>query len=206
MIEALGLSDGDVVADVACGMGYHTPWLAQAVGRRGLVYAVDVNPNVIEYLRRRLSNSRLNPHENVRCLQNQLDDVGLPDGSLDLAFVCRGGFFHYQSLISTNREMIQSIYRACKPGGRVAVIEKMPGWNGDPVGSLTGATVRLGSKRVVSSVSLSRGRTRTLLLEDLEQTLKANFTAAGFVYTERSDLYRDHNFIILTKPDPADGG
>ncbi|MGH9722995.1 MAG: class I SAM-dependent methyltransferase [Bryobacteraceae bacterium] len=53
VVAALRLQPGSVVADLGAGMGYFTARLADAVGARGKVYAVDVTDRSINFLRQR---------------------------------------------------------------------------------------------------------------------------------------------------------
>ena len=54
VVSALGLQPGDTVCDIGSGPGYFTLRLARAVGPGGRVYAVDVEPRMLEELRGRL--------------------------------------------------------------------------------------------------------------------------------------------------------
>lgn len=53
VITLMQLQAGQVVADIGAGTGYFLPHLAQAVGPKGRVLALDVEPNMVEYMRRR---------------------------------------------------------------------------------------------------------------------------------------------------------
>ena len=54
VISALELREGEVIADVGAGSGYFSLRLANAVGEQGRVYAVDISPDMIRYLNRRI--------------------------------------------------------------------------------------------------------------------------------------------------------
>jgi ubiquinone/menaquinone biosynthesis C-methylase UbiE len=58
VIMALGLREGEVVTDIGAGSGYFTFRLAHHVGEKGRIYAVDVNPDMIVHLNRRIRNDR----------------------------------------------------------------------------------------------------------------------------------------------------
>ena len=53
-VAALGLKAGEVLADVGAGSGYFAVRLAEAVGPTGRVYAVDVSPDMVIYMNRRI--------------------------------------------------------------------------------------------------------------------------------------------------------
>jgi len=52
-VESLGLKLGDEVADLGAGSGYFTIRLAREVGATGKVYAVDLDPKMLEHIDRR---------------------------------------------------------------------------------------------------------------------------------------------------------
>ena len=52
VIQSLGLSSGKIVADIGSGGGYFSFLFAQAVGKNGKVYAVDIDPKLLDYVRR----------------------------------------------------------------------------------------------------------------------------------------------------------
>src|SRR4249919_3074499 len=51
IFRAMGLTDGDVVADLGCGTGWFARRMARAVAPRGTVYAVDIQPEMLDLLR-----------------------------------------------------------------------------------------------------------------------------------------------------------
>src|SRR5690348_8106363 len=54
VVAALGIRPGQTVCDVGAGPGYFSFRLARAVGERGRVFAVDVEPKILEALRDRI--------------------------------------------------------------------------------------------------------------------------------------------------------
>src|SRR5512144_1477503 len=54
VIQALKIKPGEVLADIGAGSGYFSLRLAQHVGANGRLYAVDVNPDMIRHLNRRI--------------------------------------------------------------------------------------------------------------------------------------------------------
>src|SRR5512139_1648499 len=54
VITALKLKEGEIIADIGAGSGYFTFRLARHTGDAGRVYAVDVNPEMIVHLNRRI--------------------------------------------------------------------------------------------------------------------------------------------------------
>jgi SAM-dependent methyltransferase len=115
LLRELGLKPGMVVADVGAGTGYYARRMAPLVGSGGKVYAVDLQPEMIGLLRDLAAKARL---DNVEPVLGAVDDVKLPAGSLDLAIMV--DVYHE---LEFPFEVIESVVRALKPGGRVVYVE-----------------------------------------------------------------------------------
>ena len=75
VVEALGLRPGDVACDVGAGPGYLALRMARAVGPKGDVYAIDVDPRMIEVIGRRIHQSGI---ENVHPILSRPGRAALP--------------------------------------------------------------------------------------------------------------------------------
>ncbi len=115
LISTLSLKAGDVVADIGAGTGYFTWRMAREVGGTGRVYAVDIQPEMVQLCERNMKSRGL---DNVRTLLGTETDPGLPAFSLDLALMV--DVYHE---FSYPYEMIQAIRRALKPGGHLVFVE-----------------------------------------------------------------------------------
>src|SRR5262245_24964398 len=89
---AAGLSAGWRVADVGCGVGDMSCWLAERVGPDGAVIGMDVSADQLVHGRVRAARDGL---RNVSFLEGSAYEPGLPDGGLDLVF-CRFLLCHLQ--------------------------------------------------------------------------------------------------------------
>ena len=114
VVEALEIDRGAVVADVGAGEGYFVPFLAEAVGSEGRVYAVDVEDDIVAKLRTRFASEP----GNVEVLRGQYDDPGLPDGRIDLVLMVNT-FHHVEKRPDYFRRMRIDL----APGGRIAILE-----------------------------------------------------------------------------------
>jgi len=85
VLTALGLSEGEVVADIGAGSGYFALRLAERVGAKGQVLAVDIDPELIRHLNRRIRDAGA---WNVRTVLAPPDDPLLADASVDRFFIC----------------------------------------------------------------------------------------------------------------------
>jgi ubiquinone/menaquinone biosynthesis C-methylase UbiE len=113
--EALKLRPGMVVADIGAGSGYHTFRMSRAVGPKGKVYAVDIQPEMCDLLRER---SKLRGLTNVEVVQGTEADPKLPESTVDLVLMV--DVYHEFSL---PWEMTQAMLRALKPGGKLVFVE-----------------------------------------------------------------------------------
>ncbi len=115
MVAALGLKAGDVVADIGAGTGYVSRRLAQVVGTGGRVDAVDVQPEMIRLLRELAARDGI---AQIRPTLGAEDDVRLTPASVDLALMV--DVYHE---LASPFEVLASIVRSLKPGGRVVFVE-----------------------------------------------------------------------------------
>lgn len=114
-VRLLGIRRGWTVADVGAGSGYFTTRLAKAVGEKGVVYASDIQPGMLELLKQAVAKARVS---NVTAVLGTFDDPKLPAASLDLVLMV--DVYHE---FSQPQRMLQKIREALKPGGRLALVE-----------------------------------------------------------------------------------
>ena len=115
LLAELGLQAGMVVADIGAGSGYHSRRMAEVVGKSGKVYAVDVQPQMVQMLS---ATARETRYSNIKPVLSTVDDVKLPQASVDLAIMV--DVYHE---LEFPLEVMRSIVKALKPGGRVAFVE-----------------------------------------------------------------------------------
>ncbi|HSD26154.1 MAG TPA: methyltransferase domain-containing protein, partial [Vicinamibacteria bacterium] len=115
VMKALALRPGEVVADIGSGSGYFTLRFARVVGETGRVYAVDVSPDMIRHLNRRLREAGV---RNVVPVLADPDDPLLPDDSVD-RFVIVNTWHH----IEDRPGYLALLKRMLKPGGQVVHID-----------------------------------------------------------------------------------
>jgi ubiquinone/menaquinone biosynthesis C-methylase UbiE len=115
IVGALGLKPGMAVADVGAGTGAFTRLIADRVGPKGKVYAVDVSREFLAHIKRE---SRKLGQAQVVTVPATQDSTGLAPGSIDLAFVC--DVYHH---LERPARSLASIRRALRPGGQLVVID-----------------------------------------------------------------------------------
>ena len=107
LIDA-GLRCGMRVADLGCGVGMVTAWLAKLVGSDGFVVGIDESSAQLSEARERLNGDG----DNVSFVQASATDVSLPAESFDLVY-CRFLLIHLADPERALREM----WRLLKPNG-----------------------------------------------------------------------------------------
>lgn len=115
VLAALELKPGMAVADVGAGSGYYSSRIAGRVGPAGTVYAVDIQPEMLDFLRLQMKQRRVT---NVTPVLGTETDPKLPAAALDLAVMV--DVYHE---LEYPYEMLAAIVRALKPGGRVVFVE-----------------------------------------------------------------------------------
>ena len=137
VVAEMGLAPDAVVADLGAGTGYFTFRLSEHVPR-GRVYAVDVQPEMIDILRTRV---RENGVANVEVVQGSETDPGLPPGRVDAVLLV--DTYHE---LSHPFEVMTAVVQALRPGGHVYVVEyraEDPRVPIHPLHKMTEAQIRL---------------------------------------------------------------
>jgi SAM-dependent methyltransferase len=127
IMDALGIADGGVVADIGAGGGWFTIRLSRRVGPNGLVYAQDIQQAMIDAINRRIERENL---QNVRTVLGTETDPNLPRG-LDAVLIVNA----YHEMDNPAKPeviltLLKNIARALKPQGRVGVVDFTPGDGG----------------------------------------------------------------------------
>jgi ubiquinone/menaquinone biosynthesis C-methylase UbiE len=115
LVSALGLKPGNQVGDVGAGSGYLTWRMARVVGPTGKIYANDIQPEMIAFLRTNLSVRGIT---NVVPVLGTTTDPRLPDNTLDLILLV--DVYHE---CDHPWEMTRRMTDALKPGGRLVFVE-----------------------------------------------------------------------------------
>lgn len=115
VLTALGIKEGEAIADIGSGSGYFALRFAHHVGPSGRIYAVDISPDMIRHLNRRIRD--LGVSNVVTVLADPNDPLLLP-GSLDRVFIC--DTWHH---IEKQAEYLALLKKLLKPGGQVVMID-----------------------------------------------------------------------------------
>lgn len=115
VVAVLALSPGMVVADIGAGTGYFEKRLAAATGANGTVIAVDVEPDMVRYIRERAH------RENTPTVEARLgtfDDPKLSAGSVDRILIV-DTWHHIVDRVAFGKRLAAAL----RPGGAVFVVD-----------------------------------------------------------------------------------
>ncbi len=164
VVEQMKLKSTDVVADVGAGTGYFSFRISRVVSK-GKVFAVDLQPEMLAIIERR--KKQLNV-ENVVPLRSVETDAKLEANSVDVALMV--DVYHE---FSFPREMMLSVVKALRPGGRVVQIEYRGEDPNIPIKRLHKMTVAQARKEMA---------------------------AVGLVWKETKSFLPQQHFIVHEKP------
>jgi ubiquinone/menaquinone biosynthesis C-methylase UbiE len=115
VIRTMGLSDGDVVADIGCGTGFFARPMARAVAPSGKVYGVDIQPEMLDFLKKIAENQGLS---NIEPVLGESGDPKLPSESVDWILLV-DAYHEFQQ----PKAMLAKMREALKPDGKIALLE-----------------------------------------------------------------------------------
>ena len=166
IVEASAVRPGMVVADIGAGTGLFTRLFATSVAPTGKVYAIDISTTFIDNILRTCREQGLT---NVEGIVNPPRETGLPDASVDLAFVANT-YHHFEYPHS----MLASIRRALRRDGRLIVID----FHRDP---------RLNTPWIIGHVRAGK------------DTVIGEIRAAGFRLVADQPVLRSNYFLVFEK-------
>ena len=115
VLDAIGVKPGMTVADIGAGTGYFSVHIAKAVGSKGLVLAIDIEPNFVDYMKERAAKAKLAQFVPVLAFP---EDPKLPAHAVDLVLIV--DTWHH---IDDRLQYLVTLAAGLKAGGRVAVVD-----------------------------------------------------------------------------------
>ncbi|HYE18577.1 MAG TPA: class I SAM-dependent methyltransferase [Tepidisphaeraceae bacterium] len=115
LMKALNLKPGMVVCDLGCGNGFYTLKLAEAVGPTGKVLAEEIQPEMLDLLKKRAEKAGV---KNIEPVLGTTTDPKLPAGKLDLVLLV--DVYHE---MDRPEEMLAAIRKSLAPKGRLVLVE-----------------------------------------------------------------------------------
>jgi SAM-dependent methyltransferase len=115
LIGALHLKNGDAVADIGAGTGFYSRRIAREVGTNGIVYAVEIQQEMLDILTNKMVQAGI---YNVKPVLGTVENPRLASNSVDLILMV--DVYHE---FDHPREMVEGMCEALKPGGRLVFVE-----------------------------------------------------------------------------------
>jgi ubiquinone/menaquinone biosynthesis C-methylase UbiE len=115
MLANLQVRPGMTICDMGCGNGFYSLKLARMVGQQGRILAVDIQPEMLTYLRQRFEAEAI---ENITPILGSLHDPRLPPNTVDLILLV--DVYHE---FSHPERMLQAMRQSLKPDGVVVLVE-----------------------------------------------------------------------------------
>ena len=166
VVKQMNLKPTDVVADIGAGTGYFSFRIAPVV-KQGKVLAVDIQPEMLAIIEGRKKQRNA---DNVQTILSNETDTRLPPASVDVVL-----FVDAYHEFSYPREMMESIVKGLKPGGRVIQIE------------YRGEDPDVPIKRL-HKMSVAQA--------------KKEMAAVGLVWKETKEFLPQQHFLVFEKPRP----
>jgi ubiquinone/menaquinone biosynthesis C-methylase UbiE len=115
LLQSLPLHPGEAAADIGAGTGYLSWRMAKIVGDKGRVYCVDIQQEMLDLLAQKMAEHHTT---NFQSVLGTVTDTHLPTNSVDVVLLV--DVYHE---FDHPYEMMQSLVRALKPGGRIVWVE-----------------------------------------------------------------------------------
>ena len=116
VMDILGIAPGKTVADIGAGSGWFSVRAARRVTPTGFVYAADINPEAIRYIRQRVHREGIS---NVRAVLSTPADPRLPAASIDVALLLKT--YHE---VAEPVTLLRNLRNALRPGARLGIIDR----------------------------------------------------------------------------------
>ncbi len=116
VMDILSIAPGKTVADIGAGSGWFTVRAARRVTDTGAVYAVDINPEALQYITRRVQGEHL---QNVKTILGKPDNADLPSNKIDAVLLLKT--YHE---IAEPVTLLRNLRASLKPGARVGIIDR----------------------------------------------------------------------------------
>jgi len=109
------------VLEIGCGSGAFTTFVARAVGPTGKVYALDIEPKMLDQLKAKLARPENRDIKNIELINKSAYELPFADASLDAVYMVTV----FQEIPDRNRALGE-IKRVLKPGGFLGITELFP--------------------------------------------------------------------------------
>ena len=116
VMDMLDIETGKNVADIGAGSGWFTVRAARRVTNSGMVYAVDINAQAIQYVAQRAKKEQL---RNIKTILSKPDDPELPGDRIDAVLLLKT--YHE---VAHPVVLLRNLRSSLRPGARVGIIDR----------------------------------------------------------------------------------
>jgi SAM-dependent methyltransferase len=116
VMDILGITPGRNVGDIGAGSGWFTVRAARRVAPAGKVYAVDINPDAIRYIDRRVKSESLS---NVKTILSKADNTLLPQNAVDAVLLLKT--YHE---VADPVALLEHLRSSLRPGAKLGIIDR----------------------------------------------------------------------------------
>lgn len=116
VMDLLDIMPGKSVADVGAGSGWFTVRAAARVGPSGQVYAEDINPDAVDYIRNRAAQENL---ANVHTVLGEVSDTKLPRLSVDAVLILKTYHEFAHPIL-----LMKRLRASLRPGAKIGIIDR----------------------------------------------------------------------------------
>jgi len=119
VFSELKLKEGDSFLDIGCGTGDYSVYASRIVRDSGVVYALDIQKELINNLRKKADVKGL---KNIKAMVSDIaSPLPIEDNSIDVCFIST--VLHSVDLNEHGKRLFSEIRRVLKPNGRLVIIE-----------------------------------------------------------------------------------
>ena len=111
----LGLHEGDIMADIGCGIGYFSIPASKIVGDSGKIFALDILPEMLQDVEMKIKENNIS---NIKTILTEENDLKLGDDKITIAFIST--VLHEAN---EKENFLIEIKRKLSPKGRIAIVE-----------------------------------------------------------------------------------
>jgi len=116
VMDVLGVRPGTNVADIGAGSGWFSVRAAKRAAPGGLVYAVDINPESISYIDKRIHRENIS---NVKTVLGTADDPKIPENSVDAVLILKT--YHE---VAHPILLLRNLQKSLRSGARIGIIDR----------------------------------------------------------------------------------
>jgi ubiquinone/menaquinone biosynthesis C-methylase UbiE len=111
----LDLHEGDIMADIGCGIGYFTIPASKIVGKSGKIFAIDISPEMLQDVGIKINENNIS---NVEIILTEENDLKLKDNAVTFAFI--SNVLHEAD---EKENFLKEVKRIISPDGKIAILE-----------------------------------------------------------------------------------